>query len=144
MPYADSTLATCTHADLALSTQYTVTLGTGVADLAGNHLAAAAVATFTTGYVDTVKPWVVSSAPANGATGQATSVVISVTFSEPMDKASTQQAFAIVSPAGYMGGLFKFVKDTDGNYQSDYVCIGAGEATDTSTRPRLVVTYDYP
>jgi len=108
---ADSTLATCTHADLAGSTPYQITLGTGAADLAGNHLQANKVVAFTTGTDDFVRPTVASSVPAAGATGQATGVNISVTFSEAMDKASAQQAFAIVSPTGYGGGLFTWSAD---------------------------------
>jgi hypothetical protein len=55
---------------LAYSTTYTARVTTGVEDLAGNHLAADRVWSFTTGSApDVTPPSVVTTVPASGATG---------------------------------------------------------------------------
>lgn len=66
---------------LASTTTYTVSVGTGVTDLSGNH-ATASSTTFTT--ADTVAPTVVSISPTAGATDVSQSTTINVTFSEPV------------------------------------------------------------
>ena len=71
-------------ADLLNNTNYTVTVTTGVKDLAGNALAANSTSTFTT-IADTIAPTVTATSPVNGATGVATSTTVTVTFSEDMD-----------------------------------------------------------
>jgi hypothetical protein len=65
--------------------KYTVTVTTGVKDLAGNQLAAQSTSTFTTA-LDTTAPTILSTSPVNGATGVAVSSVVTVTFSEAMDQ----------------------------------------------------------
>lgn len=76
-------------ASLSFSTSYTITVGTGAKDLAGNGLLADFTATFTTGAApDLTPPTVTATVPANGATGVALSVAPTVTFSEPMNAAT--------------------------------------------------------
>jgi hypothetical protein len=74
-------------ADLLNNTSYTVTVTTGVKDVAGNALAAQSTSTFTT-IPDTTAPTVTATSPTNGATTVATSSVVTVTFSEAMDVAT--------------------------------------------------------
>jgi hypothetical protein len=116
----DSTLATCTHADFAFDTDYTMTLGTGAMNQSGTHLAATFTDSFHTELTpDTIKPVVCPSTggvapcpatsttfPAAAATGIARATNIVVSFSEPMDKATAQTAFAITSPVGHNAGVF--------------------------------------
>ena len=71
-------------AALANNTGYTVTVTTGVKDLAGNPLAAQSVTTFTT-VADTTAPTILSTSPTDNATNVAVSSVVTVTFSEGMD-----------------------------------------------------------
>ena len=70
--------------DLLNNTSYTITVTTGVKDVAGNALAAQSASTFTT-IADTISPTIIATSPVNGATGVATSAVVTVTFSEDMD-----------------------------------------------------------
>jgi hypothetical protein len=71
---------------LAASTAYTATITTGVADLAGNPLAANRVWVFTTGATtDTTRPTVSYTNPADAATGVRINRNIVATFSETMD-----------------------------------------------------------
>jgi len=102
---ADSKLAICNPpTDLSFNTTYTVTLGTGARDLAGNPMTAAYTFSFRTASApDTTRPTVTSTTPVAGATGISRSTNIEVVFSEPMDKASAQTAFQITSPAGVTG-----------------------------------------
>jgi hypothetical protein len=89
---------------LAFSATYTVTLGTGAADIAGNTLGAAYSFTFSTGAApDLTRPTLTSASPSNGQRGLPHGTNFSVTFSEPMDKASAQVAFSISSPSGVTG-----------------------------------------
>ena len=70
---------------LSYLTLYTVTVGTGVADLAGNHLATQYSWSFLTQpQPDTIAPTVSSTSPSNGATGVSVSPSLVVTFSEAM------------------------------------------------------------
>jgi hypothetical protein len=83
---------------------YTVTIGTGAQDAAGNHLGAAAMFSFTTAAApDTTPPTITSVTPANNAVGVAVDTSIVVNFSEPMDLASAQTAFQITAPTGVTG-----------------------------------------
>ena len=77
-----------TPATLAPNSQFTVTVTTGVADLAGNNLAANFVWTFTTvALPDTTRPTVTVTVPAAGATAVASNTAITATFSEAMNPA---------------------------------------------------------
>jgi len=81
---ATSHVATFTPASvLASSTSYTVTVSTGVKDLAGNAMATAFQSTFTT--ADVTPPAVTSTVPANLATSVPVTTVVSATFSKSMD-----------------------------------------------------------
>lgn len=74
---------------LSPNTLYTVTVSTGVTDLEGRPMAAAASATFTTGSgTDTTPPTVVASVPVNNATGIGRSTTIQVTLNKPIDPAT--------------------------------------------------------
>jgi hypothetical protein len=73
-------------ANLAPNTVYTVTITTGVKDLAGNALAAPYILTWTTGTtLDTTAPRVIGSLHADGATNVPVNTKVGATFSEAMD-----------------------------------------------------------
>lgn len=74
--------------DLEHSSEYTLWLGTGLKDVAGNGLEAEFESGFTTLIVDETAPTVESFSIANGATNVSVNEVITITFSEPMDEAS--------------------------------------------------------
>jgi len=81
---ATSHVATFTPAAaLGVPANYTVTVSTGVKDLAGNAMSAAFQSTFTT--ADLTPPTVVSTSPANLATSVPTTTGVSATFSKSMD-----------------------------------------------------------
>ncbi len=69
--------------DLAVNGTYTVTITTGVTDLAGIPLASNVSWSFMTGSADTVLPTIVSTSPNDGDQNVATNSAIVVTFSEP-------------------------------------------------------------
>ena len=81
---------------LASNTLHSVSVSTGVTDLAGVPLAAGIGATFTTGAgTDTTIPTIVSSNPVNNASGISRFPTISVTMSEPINPAT-----AVLAPNG--------------------------------------------
>jgi len=83
---------------LAPNTLHSVSVSTGVTDLAGVPMAATASSSFTTGALtDTTIPTIVGAIPANGATGQSRFTTIQVTMSEPINPAT-----AVLSPNGSM------------------------------------------
>lgn len=99
-------------APLAAGTQYTLTLGVGASDVAGNTIAAPYVVQFTTANApDTTPPTLVSSSPAAGEKLVRPDANIVLTFSEPMDKASAQVAFSISSPMNMSVGQFSWSAD---------------------------------
>ena len=74
---------------MAPNTVHTVSVLTGVTDLAGVPLAALVSSSFTTGTgIDTTIPALVSALPANNATGVARTATITVTMSEPINPAT--------------------------------------------------------
>lgn len=87
---------------LALGTGYTVTVTTGVKDVAGNALASPFTSTFTTiAAPDTTAPTVTTTTPADGATGVAISTPITATFSEAMDPTTiTTATFSVKTTTG--------------------------------------------
>ena len=114
---AQRTLGVCDPSvNLAASTGYNITMGTGARDDANNTLQSAFTFSFTTAAApDTTRPTVISTTPANNAVGVPRSVfnfpfstpsTISVSFSEPMSQSSAQGAFSITSPTGFNGGTF--------------------------------------
>lgn len=70
---------------LSNNTGYTVTVTTGVKDVAGNALAAQSTSTFTT-VADTTAPTILSTSPPNNATNVAVGSAVTITFSEAMDQ----------------------------------------------------------
>ena len=80
----DQTL-TVTHSDWAQATNVTVTVGTGLADAAGNNIAAAVAASYWT-MAETLT--VMDFEPGDGATEINRSASIDLLFSEPMNAAS--------------------------------------------------------
>ncbi len=98
-------------ASLDYSKVYTVTLGTGAMDAAGNKLASPYSFKFTTSNApDLTQPQVIGYSPTYAQTGMSRSQSISVTFSEPMDKQSTQNAFTLMSPSE-VSGTFSWSAD---------------------------------
>jgi hypothetical protein len=108
LPDANGSLFTCNHGQmLSPNTVYTVKIGPGAKDGAGNALAADFTFTFTTGTVpDTTAPTVVSTSPLNNSNGALQHPTFSVTFSEPMDQNLTQGAFSIAQPPSVPAGTF--------------------------------------
>jgi hypothetical protein len=70
------------------ATVYTVTIGSGAQDWAGNPLAATMWNFTTTAQVDNTPPTLVSSTPANNATNVNVVTSLVMTFSEPVDPTS--------------------------------------------------------
>ena len=91
------------NADLLNNTSYTITVTTGVKDVAGNALAAQSTSTFTT-IPDTTAPTVTATTPLNGATGVARGTNITITFSEAMD-ATTINGTTITVSGGVVGAV---------------------------------------
>ena len=93
-------------APLQANASYTARVTTAVEDLAGNHLAADFVWTFTTAPPpDVVPPTVTAVQPTDGATGVATSSVVRATFSEPMALGSiTTSTVTVTGGAGPVSG----------------------------------------
>jgi hypothetical protein len=86
---ATTRVATLTpSAALAGSATYTMTVGTGVKDVAGNAMAANRVWSFTTVAADTTAPTVTAISPGSGATSVSRTANVTATFSEAMDPAT--------------------------------------------------------
>ena len=100
---AGTSVATFTPAgSLSFGTGYTVTVTTGVKDVAQNALATAFPSTFTTANApDTTAPTVTSTNPNDAATNVAINTTVSVTFSEPMDPTTvTGTTFTLKTTTG--------------------------------------------
>ncbi len=83
---------------LAIGTEYTLTVGTGAKDVAGEALSAPYVATFTAAAVtETTAPTIVSTVPAEGAVGVPEDAPLVINFSESMDRGTTEQEFRFLS-----------------------------------------------
>ncbi len=82
------------------NTVITVTIGTGVKNLANQSLERPYVWSFTTGTND-LPPTVLSTIPLAGATGVSPSANMSATFNKPMDASSLTPAnFSVAGPSG--------------------------------------------
>jgi hypothetical protein len=93
--------------DLAYNTSYTITVTTGVEDVAGNNLAAQSTSTFTT-IQDTVAPTVTATSPVAGATNVSRNTIITVTFSEAMDPTTINGTTFTVSAGGPVVGSVSY------------------------------------
>ena len=74
--------------DLTINTTYYAKITADVTDLAGNHMSADFIWSFTTGAADTTIPSVVSTSPADGDKNVTANSAIKVTFSEAIDPTS--------------------------------------------------------
>ncbi|MFA6508197.1 MAG: Ig-like domain-containing protein [Treponemataceae bacterium] len=116
---------------LTASTTYTVTVATGVKDLAGNGLAAANVFSFTTAAAsaDTTAPTVASTLPAQSALNVAVSANITATFDEEMDLATMVGAnFTVWKDTVAVAGVVTFdqpSKTITFNPGADLIAAGA-------------------
>jgi hypothetical protein len=98
--YAGTTATFTPASPLAANTTYTMTVTTGVKDLAGNPLAGSVARSFTTGStVDTTAPTVVSTNPADLGTNVAINKTVAAAFIEAMDATSiTTATFTLIGP----------------------------------------------
>jgi hypothetical protein len=99
--YVGTTMTfTPTTLPLAASTNFSVTIGTGVKDLAGNSLASPFTWTFKTGATsDIVAPTVTLTNPVNLATNVPINKTVAGTFSESMDPLTITAAnFTVTGP----------------------------------------------
>jgi ketosteroid isomerase-like protein len=94
-------------ANLAASTQYTVTISSAARDLSGNALTTGTVPNpwdFTTGtLLNSASPTITFTNPASGATSVPIDKTINATFSAPMDPTTINNASFTVSVAGVGG-----------------------------------------
>lgn len=137
--YSGNTATFTPDSDLDPGTEYSATLTGGVTDLAGNHMAAEYVWTFTTEEgSDVTPPTVISTLPANLATNVAVGANISASFSETMNAASiTGGAFVLLAGATpvsgvitYAGTTATFNPNTDLEYNTTYTARITTAATD--------------
>lgn len=95
---------------LAQNTVHTLTLTTGVTDLAGNPLAAPFTSSFRTISPDTTGPKVSSVDPAANTVGAASAAPVTVTFTEAVDRASvTAASFKVSVDGAAVPGAFAFL-----------------------------------
>ncbi|MCE5297277.1 MAG: Ig-like domain-containing protein [Euryarchaeota archaeon] len=95
---------------LSASTVYTVTITTGIKDLAGNVLASSYVWTFTTGAaVDAVAPTVISTLPSSSGTDVSGNSSVSATFSEAMNPLTiTAATFSLMQGTTVIAGTVTY------------------------------------
>ncbi len=124
--------------------EYTVTITTGVTDLAGNAMAADYVWTFTTATgLDTIAPTVLSTDPADLATNVLLDATVSATFSEAMAPLTvTNVSFTLfnglVQVDGtvlYAGTTATFTPDVDLDPDTEYTATITTTATDLVGNP---------
>ena len=128
--------------NLTLGTTYTITVGTGASDVAGNTLASAFNFGFTTGgLTDDLAPTVSSNDPLDLASDISVTTTISVTFDEAMNTAATQNAFSL-SPlaagsfAWSVGNtVLTFTPASDLAYETLYTATVGTGATDLAGNP---------
>ncbi|MFA9390161.1 MAG: Ig-like domain-containing protein [Prolixibacteraceae bacterium] len=95
---------------LNASTVYTVTVTTGVTDLAGNAIVVNKVWSFTTGTVsDVLAPTILSTTPGNNETDVAQNTAITINFSEAMNQSSVNnESFVLKQGATVVPGAFSY------------------------------------
>ncbi|MCD4765798.1 MAG: Ig-like domain-containing protein, partial [Methanosarcinales archaeon] len=109
--WSGDTMNFISDADLASSTKYNVTIGTGAEDLAGNNLATDHLWNFTTAAPDNTAPTVIGNTPTG--TDVPVTTTITVTFNESMNKTSAESAF-LIAPAtngsfAWNGNIMTFI-----------------------------------
>jgi Raf kinase inhibitor-like YbhB/YbcL family protein len=136
-------IATFTPAtDLSYFTVYTVTVGIGVKDSAGNALASNSSWNFTTSSApDTIAPTISSTSPSSGATDISISSDVTITFSEEMDSSTINTSNITVQDSGgnsvsgavsYSSKVATFNPTSDLSHSTVYtVTVGTG-VKDTS------------
>lgn len=101
---ADKRVTVSPAAALMPGAQYTVTIGGGIADLAGLTLDNAGSFTFQTGNItDPTGPSVISVDPANGATGVPLNTLARLAFSKPVDPTSLLSGTIVLYADGLSG-----------------------------------------
>ncbi len=112
--YADSTAVFSPLVALSSNTVYTVTITTGVQDLAGNAMAGDSVWSFTTENTsDIIAPTVMSTDPANADNNVEVNKIIGATFSEVMNQSTINDlTFTIKQGATPVLGLVTYSGST--------------------------------
>ena len=112
--YSGTTAIFAPSINLAPNTLYTVTITTGVKDLASNALANNYVWSFTSGAAAIVTPPTVSSTdPANAETGVAFNQKVAATFSKTMDASTiTTATFTLMQGITFVSGTVVYVGTT--------------------------------
>ena len=105
--YTGTTVTYTPTANLAVNTNYTITITTDVKDAFGKSISKNYVSSFTTSLVaDLIPPTVTLTDPANNATGVSLNHLIVVTFSEPIDPATINVlTFGVKQGAADVSGL---------------------------------------
>ena len=148
--YAGNTAIFNPGSDLNSSSQYTVTITTGVKDLAGNALAVNYVWRFNTEGTgggstasDTTKPTVISVSPLNNAIGVPVNQKIAVTFSEAMSNTTTFTVTGVPGTFAYAGSTVTFTPNANLAYSTLYTgTITAANAKDLANNT-LAVNYTW-
>lgn len=139
--YSGNTATFTPDDELLTNTEYTATITVGVTDLAGNHLAAEHVWTFTTeAGADVTPPTVLSTVPANLATNVSVSANITASFSEAMNAATitaasftlTQGVNPVAGAVSYSGTTATFNPNADLSFNTLYTATITVAATDVA------------
>jgi hypothetical protein len=147
--YAGFTATFNPASPLAPSTEYTATITTGTADLAGNALFDDYIWTITTGVAaDTTAPKVSFTDPVNPATGVPTNKKIAATFSEAMDPLTitaatftlTRGGSSVLGTVTYVGVTATFTPINGLLADSQYIATISTGARDLAGNP-LEVAY---
>jgi len=120
------------YSDLTFDTTYTVTIGTGVMDLADNNLQTEHIWQFITAVSDITHPTVTVNEPTE--TNVPVSTQIHVTFSEVMDQASAESAFSMSPETGgsfsWNGNIMTYTPDSDLTTETTYTVTISTDAMD--------------
>ena len=95
---------------LPLKTTFTLTVGAGITDVAGNGLGQTFTSTFTTASPDVIPPRVAAVIPADGSAEVSVATAIQATFTEAIDTTTISPAsFSVTAGATPVAGSFVFV-----------------------------------